>query len=354
MYQPTQKRLQLIQRWAMLGLLFVVVFAFPTRALAQPPSPLLPASENAGQVTNLFYLVLGIAVVVFVVVEGLLIFAVLRYRRRDEDEEPEQIHGNTTLEVLWTVVPALIMALLFYLTLNTIQAQRNTPPEAMTIEVIGHQWFWEFRYENRVVLINELRVPVGQPVELLVTSKDVIHSFWVPQLAGKQDAIPGHINRTWFEARQAGLYAGQCAEFCGLEHYAMLFDVYAMPEEEFALWMEQKVASLGDVIGTESVPDVATLPPGNPAEGQALFEGQGCSSCHSLDGSQRVGPSMQGIGERAAVRLEGYSAGQYLVESILRPCDYVVEGFVCVMPQDFGERLTTQNLSDLIAYLAEQ
>jgi cytochrome c oxidase subunit 2 len=306
-------------------------------------------------VAGLFYLVLSIAAVVFVLVEGLLIFAVVRYRRRDdEDEEPAQIHGNSTLEIIWTVVPALIMALLFYLTLSTIKAQQNTPPDAMTVEVIGHQWFWEIRYDNGVILTDELRVPVGQPVELEITSKDVIHSFWIPQLAGKQDAIPGHVTSTWFEVEESGVYPGQCAEFCGLEHYAMLFEVQAMPREEFDAWMADKVASLGDVVGTAEVPDAATLPPGSLGEGETLFGSLGCQSCHSLDGSPLVGPTVQGIGQRAAGRIEGYSTEQYLAESIVRPCDYIVSEFTCVMPQNFGERLTAADLSNLIAFLSEQ
>ncbi len=342
-----------LARWVATGLgLLVVALAAPLPALASPPSPLLPGSERAGQIAGLFYIVLGIAVVVFVIVEALLIFAVIRYRRRHDDDEPEQVHGNTTMEIVWTVVPSLIMVLLFWLTLRTLQAQRDTPPDAMQVEVVGHQWFWEFRYDSGVIVTDYLRIPAGTPVELVITSKDVIHSFWVPQLGGKMDAIPGHTNTTWFEADRPGVYPGQCAEFCGLEHYAMLFDVEAMPPDEFDTWMAEEVASLGEVVGQE-VPDMATVAPGDAAAGEQLFLNLGCTSCHSLDGSPLVGPSLLGVGARAGVRKEGYSAEQYFAESLVKPCEYVVEGFTCVMPS-FGDRLTQDDIANLAAYLLEQ
>lgn len=329
---------------------------FPLRALAQPPSPLAPGSENAASVAALFWIVLGIAAAVFVIVEGLLIYAVLRYRRRYPDEVPPQVHGNTRLEVIWTVIPALIMVTLFSLTLRQLQRERSVPPDAMVVEVTGQQWFWEFTYPETNITANSqsgnLVLPAGRPILFEVRSKDVIHSFWVPELAGKVDAIPGRTTTIWFEA-EPGVYAGQCAEYCGLEHYAMLFEVEVLPAAQFDAWMAEQVrlASQFQPIGTDMT---SPLPPGDAARGATLFTDLGCVACHSLDGTQIVGPTAQGIGERAAGRIEGYSAEQYLRESILLPCNYVVEGFTCVMPQNFGERLEAQDLADLIAYLLEQ
>lgn len=329
---------------------------FPLRALAQPPSPLAPGSENAASVAALFWIVLGIAAAVFVIVEGLLIYAVLRYRRRYPDEVPPQVHGNTRLEVIWTVIPALIMVTLFSLTLRQLQRERSVPPDAMVVEVTGQQWFWEFTYPETNITANSqsgnLVLPAGRPILFEVRSKDVIHSFWVPELAGKVDAIPGRTTTIWFEA-EPGVYAGQCAEYCGLEHYAMLFEVEVLPAAQFDAWMAEQVrlASQFQPIGTDMT---SPLPPGDAARGATLFTDLGCVACHSLDGTQIVGPTAQGIGERAAGRIGGYSAEQYLRESILLPCNYVVEGFTCVMPQNFGERLEAQDLADLIAYLLEQ
>ncbi len=334
----------------------VLAMLIPLPALAQPPSPLTPGSENAASVAALFWTVLSIAAAVFVIVEGLLIYAIVRYRRQYPDEIPPQVHGNTRLEVIWTVIPALIMVVLFGLTLRQLQRERNAPPNALVVEVTGQQWFWEFTYPETNITVNsqsgKLVLPAGRPILFEVRSKDVIHSFWVPELAGKVDAIPGRTTSIWFEA-QPGVYAGQCAEYCGLEHYAMLFDVEVLPAAQFEAWMAEQVrlASLFQPIGTDMT---SPLPPGDATRGATLFTGLGCAACHSLDGTQIVGPTAQGLGTRAASRIEGYSAEQYLRESILLPCNYVVEGFTCVMPQNFGERLEAQDLADLIAYLLEQ
>ena len=336
--------------------ILVLALLSPLQALAQPPSPLAPGSENAASVATLFWIVLGIAAAVFVIVEGLLIYAVLRYRRRYPDEVPPQVYGNTRLEVIWTVVPALIMVTLFGLTLRQLQRERSVPLDAMVVEVTGQQWFWEFTYPETNITVNSqsgnLVLPADRPILFEVRSKDVIHSFWIPELAGKIDAIPGRTTTIWFEA-EPGVYAGQCAEYCGLEHYAMLFDVEVLPAAQFDAWMAEQVrlASQFQPIGTDMT---SPLPSGDTARGATLFTDLGCAACHSLDGTQIVGPTVQGIGERAANRIEGYSAEQYLREAILLPCNYLVEGFTCVMPQNFGERLEAQDLADLIAYLLEQ
>lgn len=335
---------------------FVLATIFPLQALAQAPSPLRPGSGAAQQVAGLFWIVLAIAAVVFVIVEGLIIYAVLRYRRRFPDEMPQQVHGNTTLEIVWTTIPAVIMVTLFGLTLRTLEAQRNAPPDATVIEVTGRQWFWEFNYPETEVTVtskdSDLYIPANEPVVFEIRSADVIHSFWVPELNGKMDAIPGHTNTLWFVA-EPGTYAGQCAEYCGLQHYAMLFDVQAVPRPDFDAWMDEQIvlARQFQPIGTDVE---SPLPEGNPERGETLYTELGCNACHSLDGTQIVGPSMQGIGQRAGMRIEGYTAEQYLRESILLPCEFVVEGFTCQMPQNYGERMEAQDLADLMAYLLRQ
>ena len=357
-----RKKLQSMQRWILVLALLVVVLLIPARALAGPPSPLIPASQGAAEIAKLFYLVLAIALVVFVFVEGLLVYAIFRYRRREgEDEQPEQIHGNATLEIMWTIVPAIIMAVLFVMTLRTLQTMRNAPRDSYQIAVEGHQWFWIFRYgDTGVTTQNVLHLPADRPVEFTITSKDVIHSFWVPQLGGKMDAIPGHVNTTWFVPDKPGTYAGECAEFCGLQHYAMLFDVVVEPQDTFDAWIFHEIELSKQTIcpGEEpckNVPDVATVPEGNAANGQALYDSKGCKSCHSLDGSPLVGPTFRGFSQRAAGRTLGESAQQYVAHSILRPCDFLAPGFPnCVMPQTFGSTLLPQELSDLIAFLMQQ
>lgn len=345
-----------LKRLSLAGAVVFVMLFTPLTALAQPPSPLRPGSGAARDVADLFWIVTGVAAVVFVVVEALLIFAVIRYRRRFPDETPEQIEGNTRLEVIWTIIPALILLALFGLTLRVLQVQYNAPADAFVVEVTGHQWFWEFNYPETEVTVNsrsdDLYLPADEPVVLEIRSNDVIHSFWVPELSGKMDAIPGHTNTLWFEPEE-GTYAGECAEFCGLEHYAMLFDVQVIPREEFDGWMDEQIelASQFQPIGT----DMETpLPEGDPANGEALFTELGCESCHSLDGTQIVGPTLMNMGERAGEQVEGMAAEAYLREAVVDPCAHVMEGFTCVMPQNFGERLEAQGLADLIAYLQEQ
>lgn len=351
-------RMRKFKRLALMSaLLAVLTLAGPAQVFAQAPSPLQPASRTAANTAQLFWVVLAIATVVFVIVEGLLIYAVIRYRRKFPDEEPEQIHGNFRLEITWTIIPAVILIVLFGFTLRTLRYERNAPSDATIIEVTGRQWFWEFNYPETEVTVNsregDLVIPANVPVQIELRSDDVIHSFWVPELSGKTDAIPGHTNTLWFEA-EPGTYDGQCAEYCGLSHYDMLFNVVAVPQEEYAAWMDEQIALASEFqpIGTDME---SPLPTGDAARGEQLFnEELGCNSCHSLDGSTLVGPSLQGISERAGSRVDGFDAETYLRHSILLPCEYVVEGFTCVMPQNYGERMEAQDLADLIAFLMEQ
>lgn len=351
-------RMRKFKRLALAGaLMATLALVIPAQVFAQAPSPLQPGSQTAANTANLFWAVLAVATVVFIIVEALLIYAVVRYRRKFPDEEPEQIDGNLRLEITWTIIPAVILVVLFGFTLRTLNYERNAPSDAMVIEVTGRQWFWEFNYPETEVTINsregDLVIPANVPVQVEVRSEDVIHSFWVAELAGKIDAIPGHTNTLWFEA-EPGTYDGQCAEYCGLSHYDMLFNVVAVPQEEFAAWMEDQIALAGEFqpIGTDME---SPLPVGDAARGEQLFnEELGCNSCHSMDGTVLVGPSLQGISERAGTRMAEFDAETYLRHSILLPCEYMVEGFTCVMPQNYGERMEDQDLADLTAYLMEQ
>lgn len=359
--KPISQFRSAFRRASAIIILLLIAAIFPAQVSADPPSPLDPASGIARDTADLFWIVIGIGTVVFVIVNILLVYAIVRYRRRDEDELPVQIHGNSTLEIIWTVIPALIMIALFWLTFDLLREQRQAPAEAMVVEVIGHQWYWEFNYpETEVSILNQLVLPVNEPVQFEITSVDVIHSFWVPELAGKMDAIPGHTTTLWFEVDKTGTYVGQCAEFCGLEHYAMLFDVEAMPRDDFDAWMDEQIFLASQFTAVYEDPeqrlDIAELrlPTGDAATGEQLFIELGCNACHSLDGSQLVGPSQLGVGNRAGSEIDGYTAEEYLIESILRPCDYLQDGFTCAMPQDYGQRMEAQDLADVITYLLEQ
>ena len=316
-------------------------------------------SLNAVEIQGLFNIVLVFAILVFILVEGLLIFAILRYRRRRDDEMPEQIHGNTRLEIGWTVGSTVLVLILFFFTLGFYQQPRNLPAgsDPLVVQVTGHTWYWEFYYPETGIRLNsrtdDFRVPAARPVVLEIASADVQHSFWVPELSGKVDAIPGRVQRMWFQVDEPRTFVGQCAEYCGREHYNMLINVDVMDDAEFTTWYDGEAAAVAAAAEAAAAQDAASLV-GVPAAGEALYNSLGCVACHSLDGSTRVGPSFQGLGDRAGTRIEGTSAQDYVHNSILNPCDFVVEGFTCVMPQNYGDQLAPQDLADLVSFLLAQ
>ncbi len=227
---------------------------FPAMALAAPPSPLDPASPAARSIANLHNLILWIAIAVFAVVCILLIYSLVRFRRRsDDDPEPDQsFHGNATLETIWTIIPVGILVVLLVLTLQTFQDTNPDRPTDMTIRVIGKQWLWEIQYpEHNISLTSEMWVPVNTDVRVEITSEDVIHSYWVPQLGGKTDAIPGYLQVAWFKADRLGTFRGQCAEFCGVAHSNMPIEVKVVDQQSFDLWLQSKTAE-AKTLPTES------------------------------------------------------------------------------------------------------
>jgi len=213
--------------------------AFTISAAAVNVSPLDPAGPNAERINFLYTVIFWTAVVVTVVVGGLIIYAAFRFRRRD-DQEPAQFHSHTALEITWSVVPFIILAVLFGLTVVNMPFIRNGPQASMTIKVIGRQYAWQYDYGNGV-RVGTMHVPVGENIRLEIVSTDVNHSFWVPRLAGKTDAIPGQTNYSWFRADAPGVYDGQCTEFCGLNHALMLVKVEATTRAEFDRWMQGKL-----------------------------------------------------------------------------------------------------------------
>src|SRR5215831_20674135 len=222
-----------------------------------------PASTPAWEIFHLSWLVLAVTGAIFVVVAFLTFYAVVRYRRRENDDgrEPPQIFGSNQIETAWTVVPILIVLVLAMTTtrfIGRVQAAPR-PPNAVDVTVVGHQWWWEVRYPRLgIVTANEIHVPVGQQTWLTLLSADVAHSFWVPRLAGKTDLIPNRVNYTWIAPEAPGLYVGQCAEYCGMQHAKMLIRVYVHPKDEFVRWVKAQV---------ETPP-----PPSAVSSGKRVFE----------------------------------------------------------------------------------
>jgi cytochrome c oxidase subunit 2 len=294
---------------------------------------LLPRGDFARIADDLLDTTVRWALLVFVLVEGVLIYAIFRFRGKPGDPEPHQTHGNTTVEIIWTVIPALILAAIAVPTVRAIFQTNATPAkDALTIEVVGHQWWWEFRYpEYNLTTANELHVPVGRTVSLRMGSADVIHSFWVPQFAAKRDVFANRETRMWFKAEVEGDYPAQCAEFCGIQHARMAYRIRAQKPEEFRAWVAH-MQTLGPKPppGTPPAPKPtatratagevktatagATLqqpgPPAGPqnpqyATGEQLFMTKGCVGCHSLQAVNApkgmVGPNLANVGARSYI-----------------------------------------------------
>jgi len=284
-------------RWMLLAVVAVAVLAC---ARDYPQTTLLPRSDFAHLLDATFRKTVYLAVIVFVLVEGALLFAIWKFRARPGAPEPTQTHGNTTLEIVWTMIPAVILALIAVPTVRTIFRTATKPgPEALQVEVIGHQWWWEFRYPDLgIVTANELHVPTGRTVNLEMTTADVIHSFWLPQFAGKRDVFPNRHNNLWFKAEVEGNYPGQCAEFCGLQHGRMAYRIVAQPPEAFDAWAANFNTPGPDYTDTTKSPDPSLR------QGQQLFTAKGCVGCHSLNPPATpglIGPNLHHIGSRTYI-----------------------------------------------------
>ena len=272
-----------------------------------------PYGPVADRQLDIFWLILAGGVVVFILVEALLIYSAIKYRRKDAEGLPNQVHGNHKLEFIWTAIPAVVVLVFSILSINTLFFAAEVPKDSegnlgthVQLQAIGHQWWFEFRYPNpndesqEVVLANEVYIPVGVPVRIELDSVDVIHSFWVPKLAGKVDMVPKpkdidgnkDLNHMWFEATEPGVYFGQCTEFCGASHANMRFKVIAVSQPEYDSWLmnqTEPAAEWNDPL---------------VKEGAAVFKSAGCSGCHALKptakaGSKgRLGPNLTHLASR--------------------------------------------------------
>ncbi|RDI75673.1 CoxB: cytochrome c oxidase, subunit II [Gaiella occulta] len=253
-------------------------------------APVSPQSPNAEGISRSYWFVTIFVVAVFVLVESLLLAFIVRFRRRrrSRDADGAQIHGSTRLETMWTIGPVLILVAIAVFVLAKLPGIRDVPAATagspnLVVKVTGRQYYWQYEYPNGVIAIDELRAPQGTTVELEVTAPvfDVIHSWWIPALGGKIDAIPGRVNRTWFAAERTGVFRGQCAELCGLNHARMLAAVEVLPKAEFETWLTTR----------KDAQDAGTSP-----LGRELYVG-GCAKCHGLAGEGKVAanaPALKG------------------------------------------------------------
>lgn len=267
----------------------VLVFclAFAEAALAGNNGGIAPpdsATPSGSAINQLYWIVIGVTATVFVLVEGALLWFIFRFRRRPDtaaEAEGPQIHGNTRLELIWTAIPLLILVAILVVTIikvPSVQAEPSAGEDPLVVQVVAHQFYWEYTYPNGVVTVDTLRLPVDRPVRLQLESADVAHSWWVPELTGKKDPIPGRTNYLNFTIERTGTFVGQCAELCGVQHAVMRTEVTAVPAAEFDTWLAAQETAQAE--GTSDL-------------GQQTWVGA-CAKCHGLDGKGDYGPQIAG------------------------------------------------------------
>jgi len=304
-----------------------------------------PLSQPAQEIKETSFLVLVVCAVIFIVVGGLLVYSIVRFRHRagDEASEPPQVYGSNQIELAWTVMPILIVFVLILVTSRTIAdiQNRKPPPGAVQATVVGHQWWWEIRYpELGIVTANELHVPAStvdsrQPTFLKLLSADVAHSFWVPQLAGKTDLIPNRENRMWIEPTKPGTYLGNCAEYCGTQHARMLIRVIVHSPDEFVRWVkdQQQVASEDT----------------SAAAGRKAFLANSCVNCHTIRGTSaqgKFGPDLTHLMSRETLAAGAVPNTADNLRQWVRDPQKAKVG--CLMP---NMQMTDQEVDQLVAYL---
>jgi cytochrome c oxidase subunit 2 len=284
---------------------FLSVASVTASALRNPPPEsstniFTPASTPAKSIADLSVFVLAITGVIFLVVFTLLIYAIIRFRGSGTDAgtEPAQVYGSTQIELAWTIIPSLIVVVLYLATARVIHAIQDAPEPARALDVIviGHQYWWEFRYPKLgIVTANELHIPVSDPANptptfLKLLSADTDHSFWVPELAGKTDLVPNHPNGMWIGPHRTGIFLGQCAQYCGTQHAKMLLRVFVDRPRDFAAWVRAQ---------QQPVTQDASV-----SAGRGVFESTACINCHAVKGTPangRFGPDLTHLMSRTTI-----------------------------------------------------
>lgn len=324
-------------------------------------TPDLPvASSMAQSVDNLYGFIFWVSVVCFIAIVGAMVYFVLKYRRKTENDPTPYIEGHAPTEIGISVGLFVLVMIMFYWGWIDFVKGRTPAKNAYEINVIGQQWSWSFQYANGRKYMNEIYVPKDTPVKLIMTSSDVLHSFFVPAFRLKRDVVPGQFQFLNFTAIEVGSFDIFCAEYCGTAHAAMLGKVHVLEKEDFRDWEDGigKYAKPTNTAGLVSAANAATPAAANGGTslvdlGKELYTSKTCSACHSTDGSARVGPSFKGLMGRAVEFTDGGKATvdeNYLRESIMDPNRHVVKGFAPSMPT-FKGQLTDEEVNALIAYI---
>jgi cytochrome c oxidase subunit 2 len=298
--------------------------------------PLFPeqASTIASRVDNLYFFLVAVSAFFSVLIATIVVVLAVRYRRRRADEVGAHIHGGMALEIVWTVIPFVISMVMFVWGTSVFFALSRPPADALEVYIVGKRWMWKAQHLTGQREINELHVPVGQPIKLLIGSEDVLHSFYIPEFRVKMDAVPGRTTTLWFEATSAGTFHLFCTEYCGTDHSGMIGSVTVMEPQEFQTWLAggPQQGSLAEA-------------------GETLFNELGCVTCHR--GTTPRGPSLEGLFGKDVKLADGSTVvadENYLRESILNPQVKMVAGYAPLMPT-FQGQLNEDGVVRLLAYL---
>lgn len=305
-----------------------------------PELRLLPeqASTVAGPVDDLYWFITGVSGFFTILVATLILIFAIRYRRRGKRLERPAASGVLGLELTWTIIPFVIAMMMFVWSADLFLTIRQPPPDALQVFAVGKRWMWKVQHLEGRREINELHIPVGQPVKVTLTSEDVIHSFFIPAFRVKQDAVPGRYTEFWFEATKPGVYHLFCSEFCGSQHARMIGQVVAMEPADYQAWLS----------GTERGAPRLTM----AEAGERAFAELGCASCHQ-EGDSGRGPSLVGLAGSVVEMSDGtrrVADAAYLREAILRPQASVRAGYQPIMPT-FQGLLGEDQVLELIAYI---
>jgi len=300
--------------------------------------PFVPesASTLSGEVEALYFYIWGVTAFFVLLISIVLVYFVIRYRRRNAFEIPRPIEGSTKLETLWSVIPLLIAMTIFFWGAKVYFAQYRPAKNAIEVYVVGKQWMWKFQHATGQREINELHVPVGRKVKLIMTTEDVIHDLFVPAFRSKIDVVPGKYTTEWFEATKPGRYHFFCAEYCGMNHSGMGGYVVVMEPAEYENWLSGNAGQASPA-----------------AAGRGLYESLGCASCHGANAEGGRGPALLGLyGSKVVLNNNQTVTGDesYLRESILTPQAKIATGFGPIMPS-FQGQLSEEQLLQVVAYL---
>ncbi|MEE9214255.1 MAG: cytochrome c oxidase subunit II [Thermodesulfobacteriota bacterium] len=302
------------------------------------------ASNFAERVDNVLIFITVISLIFFILITACLVYFSIKYRKKSDDDETPYITGNETLEIIWTLVPSVLLIIIFIWAFLVYKDMRTPPKDAIEINVVARQWLWQFEYGNGLKTINELYLQKNRPVRLVMRAEDVIHSFFVPAFRVKQDILPGRYTQLWFTPTKIGTFNLFCAEYCGTGHSAMLARVNVLSPESYDRWAKGDEVE-DTIIGVQGL--------SLSEKGEKLYKERGCNACHSIDGSVLVGPSFKGLFGRKGEFQDGskYKADEnYIRNSILNPQGQIVQGYQPVMPSYKGI-LSGDDVTAIIEYM---